>query len=249
VSAKPPALPPWKTCLDFDRQDAGHYEDHYNETLFGMIAAEPRRVLDLGCSTGRFGEVLKGKYPSAWVAGVEAGQAAAAKAASRLDRVVHAKLDGFDFSAHGFEPGEFDLVVAADILEHLFNPWQLLADARRFMAPQARLLLSLPNVRNVALVGELLAGGRWRYAERGLLDITHLRFFTLAEIGAMLGETGFVAEDFTVNITPALGEFYRANENRENLTVKFGRLSLENVGPRELAEICAEQFFLRARLA
>jgi hypothetical protein len=117
------------------------------------------------------------------------------------------------------------------------------------MTPEARLLLSVPNVRNVALVGELLAGGRFPYAERGLLDITHVRFFTLAEIGRMLEETGFVAEDFTVNITPALGEFYRANEQRENLTVKFGRMSLDNVGPRELAEICAEQFYLRARLA
>src|SRR3954462_15272422 len=125
-SSVPSTAPPWQALLDFDRQEAGHYLDYVNPAVMQMIDGTPRRVLDLGCASGAFGAALKQRYPGASVVGVEAGSAAASKAAERLDRVVHARLENFDPAREGFAPHEFDTVIAADVLEHLVNPWQLL---------------------------------------------------------------------------------------------------------------------------
>jgi SAM-dependent methyltransferase len=127
--------PPWKTCLDPAYQSAGHYLDYVHAPLFPLIDGTPARVLDLGCATGAFGAALKQRYPGAHVAGIEAGDAAAKVAAGRLDRVVHASLDGLDFAAHGFEPGSIDVAIASDVLEHLVNPWDLLVRLKPFPTP------------------------------------------------------------------------------------------------------------------
>lgn len=139
--------------------------------------------------------------------------------------------------------------VAADVLEHLVNPWNLLERLKPFLAPDARLLASIPNVRNVGFVSELLQGGRWEYGDHGLLDVTHLRFFTLSEIARMFDETGFKGDGFVVNISPALESFYRQHEGQAQVTLKIGRLVLADVSQRELTELCAEQFFVRVRPA
>ena len=70
---------------------------------------------------------------------------------SRLDRVVHARLEDVSFADQGFRPGEFDTVIAADILEHLVNPWELLVRLKPFLAPRAQIVASIPNVRNISV--------------------------------------------------------------------------------------------------
>lgn len=245
----PRAVPAWKTGLDIESLGADHYLDYYNEPLLEMIEAAPRRVLDLGCAGGKLGAMLKARFPGATVVGIDANRAAAAKAATRIDQVICARLDDIDFASHGLRHGEFDVAIAADILEHLVNPWNLLERLKPFLAPDARLLASIPNVRNVGLVSELLQGGRWEYRDRGLLDVTHLRFFTLAEIARMFDETGFKGDGFAVNLSTALESFYRQYEGKGTVTLKIGRLTLADVSQRELAELCAEQFLVRVRPA
>jgi hypothetical protein len=107
-------------------------------------------------------------------------------------------------------------------------------------------IASIPNVRNLWLAAELLLNGRWAYEARGLLDITHLRFFTLAEIRRLFAETGYRMERFNVNLDPRLADVYQANKGRDAVTLRVGRMLLESVTPNELAELCAAQFFVRA---
>lgn len=241
--------PAWQTCLDLDAQPADHYFEYWNQPLMAMVEREPRRVLELGCAGGVFGAKLKERYPAAVVVGVEAGRAAAEKAATRLDRAIHSRLEDLDFAASGFKPGEFDLVIAADILEHLVNPWDLLVRLRPFVAADGVVLSSIPNVRNLNLVTDLLLNGRWRYAERGLLDVTHLRFFTLEEMRIMFAETGYAPQRFTVNFSPSLTELWNKFQGQERVNLSTGRFTLENVTRAELAELCAEQFLLECRPA
>lgn len=245
-SAKVPA---WQTSLDFDAQDAAHYLDYVNPNLLELIDHAPRRVLELGCAGGGFGAALKQRYPQAAVIGVEAGRAAAAKAATRLDRVIHARLEEVDFAAEGIGAGEIDTVIAADVLEHLVNPWDLLVRLKGRLAEDAQVIASIPNVRNMWLVSRLLLGGRWEYEERGLLDITHLRFFTLAEMHRMFEQTGYRVETYRFNVLAALAEVYRAHQGKSGATIKVGRMTISDVSGEELAELCAEQFFLRCRPA
>jgi 2-polyprenyl-3-methyl-5-hydroxy-6-metoxy-1,4-benzoquinol methylase len=254
MSSVPPApspgsLPPWVTCLDVAEQDAAHYEDHVNEALLRMVEIAPRRVLDLGCAGGMFGLRLKERFPGAQVTGIEAGRGAAAKAATRIDRVINARIEDVDFAAEGFSPGEFDLVVAGDVLEHLVNPWAALARLRPYLAPTGHLAASIPNARNLQVSLGLLLNGRFEYAERGLLDITHLRFFGFEDIRAMFEATGYALDSFVVNISPRLAALYHEHAGKGTVTLKVERMVLTGVTQRELTELCAEQFVLRARPA
>lgn len=243
------ALPPWVTCLDVEEQQAAHYTDYVNEALLNAVEGAPRRVLELGCAAGAFGARLKQRFPGAHVTGIEAGRGAAARAAQRLDRVISQRIEDIDFGASGFTPGELDVVVAGDVLEHLVNPWAVLKRVRPLLAADGRLVASIPNARNLQVSGELLLNGRFTYEERGLLDITHLRFFTFEEIRAMFVQTGYALESFVVNLSPRLSALYHEHAGKESFDLELGRMTLSGVTQRELAELCAEQFVLRARPA
>ena len=241
--------PIWQRCLDFESQDAGHYLDHVNQGVLALVEGTPRRILELGCAGGMFGATLKERFPGASVVGVEAGRAAADKAATRLDRVIRSRLEALDFSAQGIAPGEFDTVIAADVLEHIVNPWEFLVRLKPWLAPGAQVLASIPNVRNIWLVMRLLLEGRWEYVERGLLDITHMRFFTLVEMQSLFTETGYRVELAQASVAPGLREIYQKYRGRDVPEIKIGRLTLTNVTAQEVEEFCAEQFLLRCRPA
>lgn len=245
----PGTEPVWKRCLDFDRQDAAHYNDWVLEPLFQLIEGEPKRVLELGCAGGAFGAALVQRFPGASVVGVEAGRAAAERACTRLDRVIHARLEDLSLANEGFRHGEFDTVIAADIREHLGNPRDLLVRLRPFLAPNAQVVANIPNIRNLTVVSSLLLGGRFDYDERGLLDITHLRFFTLDGIKRMFRETGYVVERDSAIILPALQDVYRSYQWRGPAMVRIGRMTVTDIARQELTELCAAQFLIRARPA
>ena len=240
---------PWQTCLDIEGQDALHYLDFVNRPLLDIVAGTPRRVLELGCSGGMLGAELKQRHPGAHVVGIEPGRAAAAVAAGRIDRVIAKRLEDVDFAAEGLQPGAFDTVIAADVLEHVVNPWDVLVRVKPLLAPGAQLLASIPNVRNAMVAAELFVNGRWQYRERGLLDITHLRFFTLHEIHLMFEETGYRVEGHAATIAAPLAELYRTHKGQGVSSLEFGRLTLRDVSAAELDELCAEQWLIRARPA
>ena len=244
-----PAQAPWQGLLDPDRQEAGHYLDFVNEALLGMLEGSPRRVLDLGCATGALGAVLKERHPGARVVGIEAAKAAADRAAGRLDRVIHARIEDVDFAANGLAAERFDAVVAGDVLEHLVNPWAALARVHACLAPGAQLVASVPNVRNIWLVNRLLVGGRWEYTERGLLDVTHLRFFTMAELRILFTQTGYRVEAEDATILPSLQKIYAGYQGGGARRIDLGRLVLSDVSAEELRELCAEQLLVRVRAA
>jgi len=237
----------WRTALDIESQSADHYKDNVNRPLLELIDGSPRRVLELGCAAGHCGEVLKARYPGVYVVGIDANRAAAQAAERRLDRVVCGRLEDIDFEAQGIERRSFDTVIVADILEHLVNPWRVLEQLATFMTPAGQILVSLPNVRNLTLLADALQNGRWTYQPQGLLDITHLRFFTLTEMRLMFQETGFRPDKFGAVISRNLNDLYNANRQSETATIQFGRLTLANVTSQELLELCAEQFLFRCR--
>ncbi|HYB52368.1 MAG TPA: class I SAM-dependent methyltransferase [Thermoanaerobaculia bacterium] len=141
------------------------------------------RLLDLGAAGGHLGRAVRDRCR--YLAGVEADPAVAAAGRQGYDdwRAVGA-LDA------GSWPDAFDVVVCADVLEHLPAPEQLLERISGWLAPEGILLVSLPNVANVSVRLSLLAG-RFQYAPRGILDRTHLRFYTRATARALLEQSGF----------------------------------------------------------
>jgi hypothetical protein len=99
------------------------------------------------------------------------------------------------------------------------------------------------------VAGALLGEGELRYEERGLLDITHLRFFTLKSIVRLFEETGYRVEHNEGLILPALEPAWQKYRGRTVPQVKIGRLAIDNVTEQDLVELCTAQFLVRARPA
>jgi len=150
--------------------------------------------LDLGAGAGHLGKAVAGHFSH--VAGVE-DDPSVAPPEGAYDRWITGPAD-----APRTWERSFDVIVCADILEHLSDPASLLVLARRWIAPQGLLLVSIPNVANLAIRLSLLAG-RFEYAETGILDRTHLRFFTRRSARRLILETGFRITRARVTPVPA----------------------------------------------
>ncbi len=220
--------------------DRSYYEFARPE-LLERIPASARRVLDVGCGAGRLGEAVKARQ-AAEVVGVELDAHAAELARARLDRVLCADVQELPAS---FAPGVFDAVVCGDVLEHLHDPAGLLRRARSWLAPEGRLIASIPNVRHHTVVRGLLRGD-WTYESAGLLDRTHLRFFTLRSIRELFARCGYELE--AVDAVPGPGDGPLLGQARGG-AVRVGRLRLEGLSPEEAGEFFAYQYLVTARSA
>jgi 2-polyprenyl-3-methyl-5-hydroxy-6-metoxy-1,4-benzoquinol methylase len=147
------------------------------------------RVLEFGCATGYMTEVLKNKL-GCTVTGVEINPEAAALAEQHAERVIVGDAEKIDYAAE-LAGEEFDVVLFADVLEHLKEPGDVLRRIRPFVAENGVVIASIPNVAHGSVRLALL-GGEFRYRDWGLLDDTHLRFFTRASIQDLFEETGYV---------------------------------------------------------
>jgi 2-polyprenyl-3-methyl-5-hydroxy-6-metoxy-1,4-benzoquinol methylase len=178
---------------DFASASPGYYGWERPE-LQALVPRDARRILDVGCGGGVFGSALKRRL-DAHVTGIELVEEAAQVAERHLDEVWRLNLDAAD--ALPTAPGSFDAIVCGDVLEHLRDPHRLLRLLRPYLAPDGRLVCSIPNLKHWSVVHPLLVEDRFTYEDRGLLDRTHVHFFTLHEIGEMMDTTGFHVQYLT----------------------------------------------------
>ncbi|AZO93811.1 glycosyltransferase [Halocella sp. SP3-1] len=168
-------------------KDTGYYQCGREEIL-NLIPDNSQKILEIGCGHGFLGKKIKERYPDSQVMGVEIDEIAANAAKDRLDRVIIADIE--KLIKLPVEYAYFDCIVLGDVLEHLIDPWQVLLKLRRYLKISGELIISLPNVRNIGIINKLLQG-KWRYTNAGILDSTHLRFFTFKEIKRILRKLGF----------------------------------------------------------
>jgi 2-polyprenyl-3-methyl-5-hydroxy-6-metoxy-1,4-benzoquinol methylase len=152
------------------------------------VPAGARRILELGCSNGALGAALKARQ-DALVVGVELDPEYVREAAGRLDRVIEADAEAF---ATGPVPPEapFDCLIAADVLEHLVDPWAALGGAVAMLAPGAAVVVSLPNVLFWGALARVLRSRRWPRDPDGIFDRTHLRWFGERDAVELLASAG-----------------------------------------------------------
>jgi SAM-dependent methyltransferase len=179
----------WQTRLGSDVPYDAQYHDNSRAEIASFINEPPGLVLDIGCGGGATGSLIKKKFPGTRVVGIERNPHAAERAREVLDQVICESIDTAQAGTH-LGDTRFDLVLLLDVLEHLYDPWRSLLRIRDWLMPGARVLASVPNVRNLVTLDEL-ASGQWNYDENGVLDITHVRFFTKASVKRMFEETGY----------------------------------------------------------
>ncbi len=219
--------------------------DHVQAGLLDLVERAPRLALDVGCYCGATGETIKRRWPGAKVIGIEPLAEAAALAVPRIDQVITGTLESVDFAQAGIEPGSIDTIILADVLEHIFNPWQALLTLRPLLSDDGVVLASIPNVRNLGLIHSLV-GGSWTYQGGGLLDITHIRFFTLREIHAMFAQTGYAVTAVEHNVDPALRPIWDIDPAQGKANVQIGSLALNDLSPADRKELATLQFYVRA---
>ena len=149
------------------------------------------KVLDVGCHTGILGEALK-RRKHCEVIGIDNDDEALAIAASRLDAVRHTDLERRGWSSGLLEAGirDFDIILFGDVIEHTRAPLAILEESHALLKPDGRIIVSLPNVANLRVRLGLLFG-KFNYTESGILDESHLMFFTLKSARELVTKAGY----------------------------------------------------------
>jgi O-antigen biosynthesis protein len=163
----------------------GYYENERPEVV-ALVPLDARFVIDVGCGAGGLGRGLKALRPGIEVRGVEPVASEAERAKLVLDDAWVGRAEA-PLPEHWPAP---DCVIFADVLEHLLDPWETLRRYRAILRPGGTCVASIPNVAHRSVFRGLLRH-RWDYAPFGILDRTHLRFFTRETAIEMFEEAGF----------------------------------------------------------
>lgn len=163
------------------------YYEGLNTKVLDLVPLGCRRILEVGCAKGRLGAAIRSRNRCTRYVGIELFADAGREAEKRLDEVFVADVERFDWSLLAGET--FDCVIFADVLEHLADPAAVLRQVVKLLAPGGSVVCCIPNVAHWSVLTGLIRG-EWTYTETGVMDRTHLRFFTYSSFKALLKECG-----------------------------------------------------------
>lgn len=202
-----------------------------------LVSPAGRSFLDVGCGEGALGQALK-QAGAARVAGIEMTPDAALLARDRLDALVEGDITQVELP---FADGEFDYIVFADVLEHLPQPEAVLRRMLRYLRPDGRVVISVPNMRFYLVLLRLMVD-RWAYTDSGVRDRTHLRIFTRRSLVRMLADEGLTVERLERN--------YRLVEDQSQIG-RVGalstRIATKTIAPLLFRDLMAYQYLVVAR--
>jgi 2-polyprenyl-3-methyl-5-hydroxy-6-metoxy-1,4-benzoquinol methylase len=159
--------------------------------LIPFIPNDAKTILDAGCGAGELASFLK-KRNNAEVWGIEYNEKSGLTAREQLDHVLIGDvMKRIDEVPDGY----FDLIMFNDVLEHLIDPYSTLALARKKLSKEGNLFASIPHIRYFKVLLEILVKKDFKYVDDGVMDRTHLRFFTKKSIERMFQEQGFKIVD------------------------------------------------------
>ena len=182
------AQPAWMALEETGVQSFS-YPDDPRVRLHSLLGDAPRKILDIGCGSGAVGLGMKQAFAQVEVWGCELDERAAQMAQTRLDRVITVPLRAWSEQDRA-HLRTFDTVLLFDVLEHMYHPWAEMQFLAQHLNADAQVIVSLPNVGHHAVLNTLL-NGDWPYASAGILDGTHIRFFTEKTMLELFAQTGF----------------------------------------------------------
>ena len=173
------------TGLELSAARGADYGSLRHDAKIALLREPLGRVLDVGCARGAGADLLRARGAS-HLAGIELDASFAADARTRYDEVVEGSVPE-DLAWPG---ASFDTILAYDVLEHLVDPWTAVRRLAGLLKPGGQLHVSLPNARSQKLWLPLILRGTFAYEPEGIMDVTHLRFFTRRDAVAMVEAAG-----------------------------------------------------------
>ena len=164
------------------------YYNNANQSLYENVPAGLERVLEFGCSGGALGKQYKQLNPNTIWHGVDIFEPAVKLAQSRIDKAWSLDANTFrpsDLSGVNHAEASYDAIIYGDVIEHLIDPVKSLPAQLKCLKPNGVVVACIPNIQHWSVVKKLLSG-HWDYQAHGILDNTHLRFFTRNSIGKLL---------------------------------------------------------------
>jgi SAM-dependent methyltransferase len=175
-----------KLFLSFNKPD-NYFSFPRRDLLTLFPKGKISSVLEIGCGTGETGQILRQEYGVQYIVGVDVETTSIELARERLDNAICADIEKAELP---FAKESFELILLADIIEHLVNPWNVLKMLREYLSSNGLVLISIPNIQHWRNIVNLILG-RWEYSGSGMMDVTHLRFFTRKSIKNLLHCAGF----------------------------------------------------------
>jgi len=216
------------------------YYSQKREEIISLIPESAKKILDVGCGTGEMGAALQsmGKF----VTGIEREGDIASIASGRLSNVIKGDIEQIDLNSID---EQYDCIVFGDVIEHLINPEETFNKVTKLLSNSGSVIVSVPNVRNISIISQLIEGN-WTYQKAGILDETHLRFFTFREIERMLSRNGFRIDSIKTNcVLPK--ELGNLNYDSRGLTsIKVGRTTINDLTEEDIKDFFTIQYIVKA---
>ncbi len=232
----------WRILSKTDGVHNLPYPDAPRKETLSLVSGAPKRVLDIGCGTGAISENFRKNFGCESLVGCELDPNAAKVAATRMDRVITRPLQEWS-EQESLEISKADTILLFDVLEHMTNPWGELEYLCSKTDPDAQILVSLPNVGCYPILLDLVSG-YWTYKSLGILDITHVRFFTLHEMQRMFYQTGYKIEFETT-----LSFINPQNISTFPVEINYGGLKIAVNNAEHLRRLHTIQFGFRIKKA
>ncbi len=163
------------------------YYIHSRPEILPFIPRSLKTALDVGCGSGNFGRALKDLY-NCEVWGIEPNEAAAAEAGTKIDKAIN---NIFFHDMPELVGKKFDVIFFNDVLEHLVDPGDALRACKNLLTENGSIIASIPNIRWYPVILSLLRYKDFKYELAGVMDKTHLRFFTLKSMYRVFQDAGF----------------------------------------------------------
>jgi 2-polyprenyl-3-methyl-5-hydroxy-6-metoxy-1,4-benzoquinol methylase len=177
----------------YDSKPDSYYASARHDIVALMQTGPQSVVMELGCGDGGTGAAVLAAGKAGRYVGLELGEAAAALASKVLTEVLVGDAQALDLAAY---EGRFDAFIASEVLEHLTDPWTTMDKIARCLKPGAEVFASSPNVAYWGIIKDLILG-RFRYAEVGMMDRTHLRWYTPESFRQLFEGAGIRVESIT----------------------------------------------------
>ncbi len=211
----------------YENKPSGYY-DNVRLEMLKYLPSQAKKVLDIGCGNGAFASLVKQKN-DAEVWGIELMEEEAKVAVSVLDKVFIGVCEKY---IEDLPENYFDVIYMNDVLEHLADPYSVLEILKSKLAPKGVLISSIPNVRFFRTFSKVLFSKDWKYEEYGVMDKTHLRFFTGKSIKRMYEDLGYsIITHEGINVTKSLKPILF------NILFLFTQMDIRNVQYATVASV------------